>query len=210
MRKMVIEFWKKWSSSYYQSLVKYHRWRLRERNAEPGDVILVLDKEGQKGKFTLGIIASVKKDSDDIVRKVTIKYKLAQPKDKVEYQTMPYKYAERNVRGLALVVTAQERKDIEEVDLDEIRFKKRNDVSDTEESNSEDEPIGSENQTRSAEEFFDDEQTNDNKEDQVEAIEEDLEIDENVKKKSDSKPDERNLPATSTGRKRWKPRKLDM
>ena len=106
MQRMVTEFWKRWSTSYYQSLVKYHKWRLKTRNAEPGDVVLVLDKEGPKGKFSLGIIASVKKDDDDVVRKVTVKYKLAQPKDKVDYQAKPYKYAERNVRGLALVVTA--------------------------------------------------------------------------------------------------------
>ena len=128
MRKIVIGFWKKWSTSYYQSLVKYHRWRLRTRNAEHGEVVLVLDKEDQKGKFTIGIIASVKKDSDDVVRKVTIKYNLAQPKDKVEYKAMPYKYAERKVRGLALVITAQERKDVVGIILDDIRFDNKCDV----------------------------------------------------------------------------------
>ena len=73
LRRLVNEFWKKWSQSYYQSLVKYHRWRLRERNCEPGDVVLVLDREGPKGKFTLGLIDSVKTDSDNAVRKVTVK-----------------------------------------------------------------------------------------------------------------------------------------
>ena len=134
MQRMVTEFWKKWSTSYYQSLVKYHKWRLKTRNAEPGDVVLVLDKEGPKGKFSLGIIASVKKDDDDVVRKVTVKYKLAQPKDKVDYQARPYKYAERNVRGLALVVTAQERNEIEGIDVDNCRFNKNVDTSEGEES----------------------------------------------------------------------------
>ena len=112
IRRIVDEFCKKWSSSYYQSLVKYNKWRLRERNAEPGDVILVLDREGPKGKFSLGQISSLKIDSDGVVRKVTVKYKLIQNKDNPDYSSMPYKYAERNVRGLALVVTAQERSDV--------------------------------------------------------------------------------------------------
>ena len=72
IKRLTEEFWKKWSASYYQTLVKYHKWKLRERNAEPGDVILVLDKEGPKGKFALARISSVKLDKDGVVRTVTI------------------------------------------------------------------------------------------------------------------------------------------
>ena len=109
-----------WSSSYYQTLVKYHRWRLRTWNAEPGDGILVLDPEGPKGKFTLGRISTVKTDSDNIVRKVTI-YKLPQSGLNHDLVLSPYKYAERNVISLALVVTAQECEEIETINIDEIR-----------------------------------------------------------------------------------------
>ena len=76
IQRIISDFWSKWSSSYYQTLVKYHRWRLKTRNAEPGDVILVLDRERPKGKFTLGRISTVQTDADNIVRKVTIKYEL--------------------------------------------------------------------------------------------------------------------------------------
>ena len=121
IQRIISDFWNKWSSSYYQTLVKYHRWRLRTRNAEPGDVILVLDREGPKGKFTLGRISSVKTDPDNIVRKVTIKYKLPQSGLNQELVPSTYKYAERNVRNLALVVTAQECEEIETINIDEIR-----------------------------------------------------------------------------------------
>ena len=134
MRRVVDEFWKKWSHSYYQSLVKYHKWRLRERNAEPGDVVLVLDREGPKGKFTLGKISTVKTDDDGIVRKVTVQYKLSQGAGDKDYTALPYKYAQRNVRGLALVVTAQERAEVENIDLDDIRFS--NDAATTFDANS--------------------------------------------------------------------------
>ena len=122
IQRIISDFWSKWSSSYYQTLVKYHRWRLKTRNAEPGDVILALDREGPKGKFTLGRISTVQTDADNIVRKVTIKYKL--PQSGLNHDLVPsaYKYAERNVRNLALVVTAQE---CEEINIAEVRARYR-------------------------------------------------------------------------------------
>ena len=190
----------------------------------------MLDKEGPKGKFTLGIIASVKKDDDDVVRKVTVKYKLAQPKDQVDYQAKPYKYAERNVRGLALIVTAQERKDVEGIDVDEIRFDKNIEVSDDDESQGQEV-----NQTKTSGIFDNNVQTNDDEhyddhtiENDVQSNENDVKSNENddqtneseddqvkptevnVEDNSDAHLDERKLPATSTGRKRWKPSKLDL
>ena len=125
IQRIISDFWSKWSSSYYQTLVKYHRWRLKTRNAEPGDVILVLDRERPKGKFTLGRISTVQTDADNIVRKVTIKYKL--PQSGLNHELVPsaYKYAERNVRNLALVVTAQECEEIEAINIDEVRARSR-------------------------------------------------------------------------------------
>ena len=56
---------------------------------------------------------SLQLDSDGVGRKVTVKYKLNQTKNiGVNYSESPYKYAERNVRGLALLITAQEKRDM--------------------------------------------------------------------------------------------------
>ena len=207
MRRLVDEFWKKWSLSYYQSLVKYHKWRLRERNAEPGDVVLVLDREGPKGKFTLGQIDSVKTDPDNVVRKVTIKYKLAQKGDTPDLVPMHYKYAERNVRGLALVVTAQERKEIESIDLDDLRFNKQvenvsnnsDDESNPEESSNDDQEDENDDQLQDATEEI--AATYD-----ATTVEDDLGLE-----TTEILPDQsRMLPPTSKGRKRLKPKKLDL
>ena len=46
-----------------------------------------------------------------------------QSKDNPDYSSMPYKYAERNGRGLALVVTDQERSDVDNIDLDNVKRK---------------------------------------------------------------------------------------
>ena len=188
VQRIVQEFWSKWSSSYYQSLIKYHKWRLRERDAQPNDVVLILDKEISKGKFTLGIIDSVKTDSDGLIRKATVKYKLPSKGDTMELKTQPYKYAERNVRGLALIVTAEERKQSEAIDIDDFK---------NQEESTEDTP-----KHEDANRTFVNQKTTDKT----------LETTNNNAPK-DAPPATNNkeeLESTSSGRKRFKPKILDL
>ena len=116
-QKILAEFWDKWSSSYFQSLVKFHRWQLKSRNAAKGDVVMILDKEAPKGKFIIGIIDSVKVDPDNQVRKVIVKYKT---KSVAANLGNVFKYTQRNVRGLALLIKAEERNELK--GLDDVRF----------------------------------------------------------------------------------------
>ena len=132
-QRIIDEFWTKWSSTYLQSLVQYQKWKSKSRNAQPNDVILILDKEGAKGKFTVGIIDSVKTDPDKVVRKVTVRYKLPQRTTGDDYIPTVTKYTERNVRGLALLVTAEERKESEILSIDDSRFKFTDTLRDTKE-----------------------------------------------------------------------------
>ena len=187
------EFWERWSNSYYQTLIKYHKWRLRFGNCEVGDVVLVLDKENPKGKFTIGIIDSVKVDDDGLVRKVTVKYKLSQSGEDLQLKLMKYKYAERNVRGLALLLTAAERKDLEkasDVNFDDVRFQ---DNLEEEESLHDDKSQSSE---APKDQQFDDEA-------------EDVAIEEesSFPSKNDAA---RFLEPSSSGRKRFRPSRLDL
>ena len=118
-QKIIAEFWDKWSSSYFQSLVKFHRWQSKSRNATAGDVVMILDKEAPKGKFIVGIIDSVKVDPDNQVRKVIVKYKT---KSVAANLGNVFKYTQRNVRGLALLIKAEERGELTDLDLDNTRF----------------------------------------------------------------------------------------
>ena len=196
IRRMSLEFWEKWCNSYYQSLVKYHKWRLKYRNCEVGDVVLVLDKEAPKGKFTLGIIDSVKVDSDGLIRKVTVKYKLPQNGDNLNLNPMHYKYAQRNVRGLALLITAQEREQIQTNGNIQIDVARSQEMSEEDASSS------------NSESNSDDEEPT---EDPIDAKPSNDEEVEEANEASISKNDEsRILPPTSTGRKRFKPVKLDL
>ena len=89
---------------------------------------MILDKEVAKGKFSSGIIDSVKTDDDGIVRKVIVKYKVRQ-KDKTVNN---FKYTERNVWKLALLITVQERAETENIDLDIVRLAAKNEANDDE------------------------------------------------------------------------------
>ena len=108
-RSLVVQFWERWYTSYYQRLVKYHKWRTKFRNAKPGDIVLILDREAPKGKYTLAEILSVKTDADQVVRKVIVRYKLNKSGEGDEYTPVADKFVERSVRGLSLVLTAEER-----------------------------------------------------------------------------------------------------
>ena len=177
-----------------------------------GDVILVLDRKGHKGKFTLGRISTVKTDSDNIVRKVTI-YKLPQSGLNHDLVLSPYKYAERNVISLALVVTAQECEEIETINIDEIRALNR--PEGTEEYTSIDEENDVPNDDFRNEENENDAENPENEEvfeDNNEATDEPTtELTESKDANSSKeKSDLKELPRTSTGRVRWKPKKLDL
>ena len=111
MRSVVLQFWERWYTSYFQRLVKYHKWKCKSRNAREGDVVLILDRESPKGKFTIGEISSTKKDPDGIVRRVIVRYKLHKSDDDRKKPAVE-KFLERNVRSLALVLTAEERSDL--------------------------------------------------------------------------------------------------
>ena len=110
MRSVVLQFWDRWYTSYFQRLVKYHRWKCKSRNARKGDVVLILDRES-KGKYTIGEIASVKEDTDGSVRRVMVRYKLHKSED--GKKPAAEKFLERNVRSLALILAAEERSDLE-------------------------------------------------------------------------------------------------
>ena len=185
--RIIDEFWSKWNHGYLQSLAKYTKWKVRGRNCQPGDVILILDREHARGQYTIGIIDSVKVDPDNVVRKVTEKYKVRQKGDAAKYEPNVYKYLERNVRGLAMLVTVEERKNLESINLDDLRLPK---IKDTEANET------SKDDSNAAFEAVEDEKAT-----QVNEV--DVPEEENVEKEVNENLIQ--LHPSSTGRKRWLP-----
>ena len=220
--RIIAEYWTRWINSYYQTLVKYHKWKLKSRNTQPGDVVLILDKEAPKGKYTLGIIDAVKVDDDGVVRKATVKYKLRQSGTNEVLINMPYKYAQRNVRGLALLITAEERNELQEIDLDEVRLVANNDAQEEEflvDSNNAEEKGIVDSNDEQEETFVDDQDFPDddeNLEDVSNEKEHSSEDDDNpfdVEPTIPAKPNlsdvRKVLPPTSSGRRRFLPKRLE-
>ena len=228
-QKIIEEFWDKWSQSYFQTLVKYQKWKNQSRNVTPGDIVLILDREIQKGKFTRGVVDSVKIDDDKVVRKATIKYRLQKKCDDmkkslfptVKYRPGEYKYIERSVRGLALLVTSEDRKKSEEIDIDVLRqtMKKKETVetieenSETEESSNDDSnevEVNSKNDNTDSEvEENNDAESNDDENDDSGNKKDVEKKDLDEKKKTESKEAKKKLlPPSSTGRMRFLPRKF--
>ena len=158
---------------------------------QPGDVALILDKEVRKGKFTPAIVDTAKEDTDKHVRKVTLKYRTPQKCAAREYKPTVFKYTERNVRGLALLVTAEERKNSENINLDDIRLstKQRKPESIPE----------------------DDHDTNDDDIAEVESLDDtsnEVKSDDQTPKPSVKKPAHKPLTPSSSGRLRWQTNKF--
>ena len=225
--RIIAEYWTRWINSYYQTLVKYHKWKLKSRNTQPGDVVLILDKEAPKGKYTLGIIDAVKVDDDGVVRK------LRQSCTNEVLINMPYKYAQRNVRGLALLITAEERNELQEIDLYEVRLVANNDAQEEENlvdsNNAEERGIVDskdaeekgivDSNDEQKETFIDDQDfphDDENSEDVSNEEEHSSENDENpydVEPTIPAKPNlsdvRKVLPPTSSGRRRFLPKRLE-
>ena len=152
---------------------------------------------------------TVKKDPDP--GRVNVRYKLKPKKDDDDVEKhipSATKYTERNDRGLALLITAEERKETEDLNVDELRFRfpkkteaeERNSESDDEKKDSDNDDEKNEDKEDKQEEKEDNEtETEENEEDNLDEVEE-------VKKvtNTNSKKKLEELKESSTRRKRWK------
>ena len=84
-----------------------------------------------------GLVDNAKVDSDKHVRKVTIKYRVPQKCQAIKYKPSVFRYTERNVRGLALLVAAEDKEKTENINVDNLRHS----ISET--SDQEDDPNAS-------------------------------------------------------------------
>ena len=119
-----------------------------------------------------------------------------------------------NVRNLALVVTAQECEEIEAINIDEVRARYR--PEETEEYTRIDDENDAPNDDFRNEEAENDAENPENEvfEEFIDATPEEPTVEDSVSSDEDNSSkknsDLKKLPRTSTGRVRWKPKKLDL
>ena len=63
-------FWRRWLKEYVPALQERQKWQRPRRNAQVGDLVLVVDKDLPRGKWHLGRIVRVIHGKDGLVRTV--------------------------------------------------------------------------------------------------------------------------------------------
>ena len=99
-------FWKRWQRDYFPTLVLQKKWHANIRNVRIGDIVLVQDSNAVRGDWRLGEVVKVTSGRDDMVRDVTVRYKLNG--DGTTYQGSPNRFLKRSVHRLVVVLPVEE------------------------------------------------------------------------------------------------------
>ena len=99
-------FWKKWQRDFFPSLLVRKKWHAKARNVRVGDIVLVQDSNAVRGDWRLGEVVNVHRGRDDMVRDVTVRYKLVT--EGIQYKGSKNKYLKRSVHRLVVVLPVEE------------------------------------------------------------------------------------------------------
>ena len=103
------EFWTKWTQQVTPEKVIRQRWHETGRNVKPGDVVLLHDKTAIKGKYKLGIVSSVKRSLDKLVRSCTVTYTIPFGRDPAGRYTEGRKISvTRSIQRLTVLLPVEE------------------------------------------------------------------------------------------------------
>ena len=111
IQNIVTEWWETWYATVLPSLVPSYKWKQRHRNVQIGDVCLIKYKKEIRATYRLGRVTEVQKGEDDLVRKVTLKYKLP---NETKFRTVT-----RPIHGIAVIVPVEEQGEDTEESLNE-------------------------------------------------------------------------------------------
>ena len=66
-------FWKQWVREYLPQLQQRTKWKAKERNLKPGDVVMLADMDSPRGAWPLARVTEAEPGRDGLVRTVTVK-----------------------------------------------------------------------------------------------------------------------------------------
>ena len=72
LRKECQQLWKRWHSSYLQSLQSRSKWTKPQENVRPGNVVLLKDETLTKGRWPLARVVKTQPGPDGLVRVATL------------------------------------------------------------------------------------------------------------------------------------------
>ena len=106
INQIVDSFWRKWQRDFFPTLLVRQKWHVNTRNVKVGDIVLVQDKNALKGVWKLAQIIKTSYGSDNMVRNVTLRYKITKSDSK--YTGQPDSYMDRSVRSLVIILPIEE------------------------------------------------------------------------------------------------------
>ena len=65
-------FWKKWQQLFLPQMAYYKKRKIQHPNIQPGDVVLLEDKNAIRGLWKLGIVKNVYPGRDTLIRDVEV------------------------------------------------------------------------------------------------------------------------------------------
>ena len=101
-----LEWWKRWKISVLPTLFPARKWRKKEGNLIIGDVVLMLKEGLVKDQYTLARVHKVFPDSDQLVRRVQVKYRRKNVKEPLLVCKTELEVKEVAVQNLSLVEAA--------------------------------------------------------------------------------------------------------
>ena len=103
------EFWRMWSEQVVPESVLRQKWHETGRNYKPGDIVLLHESSPIKGKYTLGIVDSVKEGDDSLVRSCKVSYVIPNSKDKANSYTPGKRVVvSRSIQRMSLLLPVEE------------------------------------------------------------------------------------------------------
>ena len=106
--KLVANFWRRWHTHYFESLIIRQKWHTDCRNSKCGDIVLVPDSASICNNWKLAEICKADPGSDGKVRDVELRYK--NQDSKCGYKGVNDTRIKRSVHRLVLIIPSEERK----------------------------------------------------------------------------------------------------
>ena len=92
------QFWSRWRREYLQRLQPRSKWSKEKRSLQPGDIVLVKDKNVRRNMWPIGRVSSVRRSKDNLVRSAIV----VLPVKSGEIKTVP-RMLERPIVELVLL-----------------------------------------------------------------------------------------------------------
>ena len=132
--KMYSAWFRLWKEVFVPKLMFQPKWFKTDRDLVEGDLVFFIKKDGDlESKWTMGMVESLEKGRDGVIRRATIKYcnsgeqNLSMDKTNTQDSTFP-RYTERTVRRLVKVFSLEETslaEDLAELDRRELLHKRK-------------------------------------------------------------------------------------